>query len=332
MAQGNIQTRGTLGDLGKKGLGPKFEDVFDQNLIKYEGRENVRRIISFIPTDKSRVRTTGLTGYGFLTEFEEGSPIPQTENIKTFDTVYDIRDYGGRVIVTDDLLEDKEEGLQDKLDEFAGLARLADITPHKHAMQIFNSAFNTTAKVEGVSIHRYNDEALGSTSHARADGGTAQSNRSATDILLTELNLETQRLALVKQLTDNGMPIIDQGRITLVVPDDLEKNATIFTGSTLRPSTANNDLNFYRGIQMDVIASRWLNSDSGGSATAWFLVTQLMTKGGLTSPLRVYTRGAPRFKQTTDGNTWNESFSVKNRYAVGFSEWKGVQVSDGTND
>ncbi|MHA1305184.1 MAG: hypothetical protein ACTSPI_15910, partial [Candidatus Heimdallarchaeaceae archaeon] len=137
MAQGNIQTRGTLGDLGKKGLGPKFEDVFDQNLIKYEGRENVRRIISFIPTDKSRVRTTGLTGYGFLTEFEEGSPIPQTENIKTFDTVYDIRDYGGRVIVTDDLLEDKEEGLQDKLDEFAGLARLADITPHKHAMQIF---------------------------------------------------------------------------------------------------------------------------------------------------------------------------------------------------
>lgn len=322
----NIQTRASLADLGKRGLGPAFEDVFDQNLIKFEGRDNVRKIIDFIQTDKSVLRTTGLTGYGFLQEFEEGDALPQTSNIKTFETLYTIRDYGQSVVVTDDMIEDRER-IGSKLDEFAGLTRMTDITMHKHAMMQFNGAFVTTATIQGVSLHRYNSEALVTTSHARADGGTAQSNRSSTNITLTELNLETGRLALVKQLSDNGLPLIDMGRITLVVPDDLEKNATIYTGSALRASTANNDLNFYRGIQMDVLSSRWLNAGSGGSATQWFLVARFM---GGPSPLRVYHRGAPRMRDDVESGTWNKIFGIKARYAVGNSEWKGIWGSDGS--
>ena len=322
---GTVQTRSSLGDLGTRGLGPVFEDVFDQNLIKFEGRENVRRLVDFMDTDKRVLRTTGLTGYTFLEGFDEGDAIPQDSNLKTFETQFSIKDYGKNIVVTDDLLED-EERLGKKLDQFAGLARSADITKHKGAMMQFNGGFGTAATVQGFLINRYNDEQLFQTTHARADGGTAQSNRSATNIVLTELNLETQRLLLVKQLTDNGMPIGDMGRINVVVPDDLEKNATIFVGSSLRPSTANNDLNFYRGIQMDVISSRWLNSDSGGSATQWFLVTNFMGE----SPLRVYHRGASRFKQTLDGGTWNETFSIKHRYAIGNVDWKGTAGSDGT--
>ncbi len=320
-----IQSRSTLGDLGTRGLGPEFEDVFDQNIVKFTGRENVRRVVDFKTTDKAKLRTTGLTGYKFLQEFEEGSPIPQDSNIKTFETAFSIRDYGLSSVVTDNMKEDQER-LGQKLDEFANHSKAADITFHKGGMMMFNGGFGTTAKIQGFSLHRYNDEQLFTTSHARADGGSAQSNRSSTNIVLTELNLETQRLLLVKQLTDNGMPMNDVGRINLVVPDDLERNATIFVASSLRPSTANNDINFYRGIQMDVLSSRWLNSDSGGSATQWFLATSFMG----VNPLRVYDRGAPRFKQTFDGNTWNQTFSVKHRYAIGNIDWRGLVGSDGS--
>lgn len=123
------------------------------------------------------------------------------------------------------------------------------------------------------------------------------------------------------------MPILDMGRINLVVPDDLEKNAVIFTSSTLRPTTANNDINYYRGLQMDTISSRWLNAASGGSATAWFLVCTLPAIG---VPLCVYSMGGPAYLASPpESGTWNLTFAVKNRYAVGNTEWKGVQGTSG---
>lgn len=318
------QTRASLGDIGKRGLGPVFEDVFQQNLIAYDGMKVAQRLFAFINTDKSVLRTTGLTGYGLLEEFNEGDALPETSNIKTYETLYTIRDNGKAVTVTDDCLKDRER-LGSKLDEMANLSRSAEISVVKSAFQILNGGLVTTAKVNGTTLHRYNDEALFSTSHARADGGTAQSNASATSIALTELNLETGRLALVKQLTDIGLPILDIGKINLVVPDDLEKNAVIYTASSKRASTANNDLNFYEG-NINTISSRWLNATNGGSATAWFLVA---TIAGLPSILRVYRQGGPEFKNSVDGKTWNQTFGVKNRYAVGNSDWRGCWASAG---
>lgn len=321
----SIQTRGSLGDLGQRGLGPEFEFVFEQNLVQYDGRPEAERLFSFINTDLGTIRDTGLTGHALGEEFAEGTPIPKTTNIKTFETKYTIRDYGKGVTVTDDMIQDRQR-LGAALDEMANLAKSADMTQVKSAFQILNGGFVTTATINGTSLHRYNDEALFSATHARADGGTAQSNISAGGIVLSELNLETGRLALVKQLTDIGLPIIDTGMINLVVPDDLEKNAVIFTGSQLRATTANNDLNFYRG-RLNVISSRWLNSEHGGSATAWSLIAKL---DGMPSPLRVYRKGGVRFNESDrDSETWNKVFSYKDRYAVGNSDFRGTWGSAG---
>lgn len=322
----NVQTRSTLADLGREGLGPKFEQVFEQNLIKYDGRAMASKIFAFLNTDLTVLRTTGLTGYGYPTEFNEGSPFPEVVNTKTFETLYSIRDYGASVTVTDDYLQDRQK-LGSALSEMANLAKTIDLGEVRSAFMILNGGFGTAATVQGTSIHRYNSEALFSASHARADGGTAQSNISATSIPLTELNLETGRLALVKQLTDIGQPIMNMGSITLVTPDDLEKSAVIFTESEGRPNTANNDMNFYRG-RIDVLSCRWLNSDHGGSATAWFLIASL---SGMDSPLRVYRKGGPRFEEAQpEPRTWDRVFAAKNRYAVGNSEFKGTWASQGS--
>lgn len=326
----NLQTRATLGDLGKRGLGPDFEDVFEQNISRYQGRDVAEKIFSFLNTDKSILRTTGLTGYGLPEEFEEGDPFPTTVNVKTAETKYTIRDYGKAVEVTDDAAKDRVK-LGKKLDEMANLARGVDMQEVKAAFANLNGGFVTTAKINGVSLHRYNDEATFSATHARADGGPSQSNVSAGAIALTELNLETLRLQLVKQLTDNGLPLVDLGALMLVVPDDLIKNAVIFTQSQYRPTTANNDLNFYASSngKIDAIGARWLNATSGvtGSATAWFLLSRL---SGMDSPLRVYRQGGPEFQWSErDSKTWNRTAAVKHRYAVGNSEWKGMVASAG---
>lgn len=321
----NIQTRATMGDLGRTGLGPKFEDVFNQNNVKYEGAKIASQLFDFVNTDKSVIRTTGITGYSLPVEFEEGSTIPTTTNIKGFETTYSIRDYGRRVVVTDDALQDREK-IGDALDEMANLAKAQSVQEFKAAFQILVGGIGTAATSNGVTLHRYNSEALFATNHPRADGGTAQSNLSAGAIALSELNLETGRLALVKQLTDNGLPLVEIATINLVVPDDLEKNARIFTGSSLRASTSNNDLNYYQG-RINVVCSRWLNATNGGSATAWYLLARLP---GMGNPLRVYRKGGPTFGELPqDSNNGNHTFYVKNRMAVGYSHFLGTWASAG---
>lgn len=321
----STQTRSTLGDLGKRGLGPAFEYVFEQNQVQYDGKAIASQIFSFENTDKAVLRDTGLTGYALPQQFDEGDAYPTTHNLKTFETTYTIRNYGNSVEVTENCREDRER-IGAKLDEFANLSAKTSMHEVKGAFQILIGGSGTGATSNGFYIDRYNDEALFTASHTRADGGTAQSNSSATSIALTESNLETGRLALVKQLTDRGLPIIDLGMITLVVPDDLEKNAVIYTASEQRPSTANNDMNFYRG-RIGVLSSRWLNSGNGGSATAWYLTAQV---AGMKPLLKVYRQGGPQYyDRPEDPKTGNLTFAFKNKLAFGYSHWLGTWYSAG---
>jgi len=321
----SVQTTSTLGDLGKRGLGPKFEAVFEQNMVQYVGKDAASKCFSFLNMEDPVKRTTGLAGYELPEYFGEGQPYPSTSNIKTAETLYTARNYGRSVEVTENCVKDREK-LGAKLDEMANLAYKVDMFEVKAAFQILVGGSGTGQTSNGVYIDRYNSAALFQASHARADGGTAQSNQSAGAIALTETNLETGRLALVKQLTDRGLPLVDLGRIALCVPDDLEKNGIIYTKTTDRPSTANNDLNFYNGV-IDLLSSRWLNSENGGSSTAWYLMAKLP---GMDSLLRVYRYGAPMFaERPEDPKTGNMTFAYKQELAVGYSHWLGTWYSAG---
>jgi len=314
-----------MGDLGKRGLGPKFEAVFEENLITYKGKEAAAQVFSFMNMEDPVKRTTGLTGYDLPEYFGEGQPYPSTVNYKTFETLYTARNYGKSVELTENAAKDREK-VGAKLDEMANLAAKVDMHEAKAAFQILVGGASTAQTSNGIYIDRYHNEELFQTDHARADGGTAQSNVSAGAIALTETNLETGRLALVKQLTDRGLPVMDMGMITLCVPDDLEKNAVIYTGSEQRPSTTNNDLNYYRG-RIGVLSSRWLNSEQGGSATAWYLQAKLP---GMDSLLRVYRYGGPQyFERPEDPKTGNMTYAFKHELAVGYTHWVGNWYSAG---
>jgi len=88
-------------------------------------------------------------------------------------------------------------------------------------------------------------EEVFSTVHTRPDGGSNWSNASSTGITLTEANLETAIIALKQQVTGTGGKLaIGSGQVTLVVPETLEKEAVIITGSTKRSGTPNNEIRY----------------------------------------------------------------------------------------
>lgn len=170
---------------------------------------------------------------------------------------------------------------------------------------------------------------LASTSHTRPDGGTAISNASATSIPLTEGNLDIGRVAIKQQKAGNGAKIAGgAGNIQLVVPEELEKEAVIITGSTRRSGTANNDLNYYFG-RYDVFVHPFIGSDvtdlNGvtGTDTGW----HLMARGehGLTMSYEL----RPRYDMWDDKDADVMYTKVKWSAWVGWTTWLGTWHSKG---
>ena len=118
---------------------------------------------------------------------------------------------------------------------------------------------------------------LVSTAHTRPDGGSNQSNASSTGITLTEAKLETGMNAIRQQKSGTGKKLmIGPGNLVLMVPEALDKEAVIITGSQKRSNTTDNDLNWYLG-KIAVYVNPFIGSDvtdlegNTGSDTAWFL-------------------------------------------------------------
>jgi hypothetical protein len=195
----------------------------------------------------------------------------------------------------------------------------------RSAFSVLNYAFTAQASLPSDITYYSDGKPLCSTGHPRKDGGTAQSNASATGLPLSETNLEVAKQAIRRQLDDRGMPMaIGSGRLMLIVPDSLEKTAYILTNSTKRPSTANNDINIYDGT-VTVVSTKWINSQNGGSDTQWFLVDSLY------SPFIFYQRQGVKSRVYVDNKNKNTIYDVSARWQVGFKNWRGVWGSKGDN-
>src|SRR3990167_3145458 len=264
-----------------KGVAAKASEVFDE-----QGALAQIVIPSFFKVrsdDAAQYNVSGLSGPGVLQKRTEEGAYDYSRRYKTYDTNFIHSTYSRGLEVSMEQLQDREhDGIWDEVKQ---LRKAADFWKQWAVFQPFNGGFGTLSAINGVDLTRYGDGlALFSTVHTRADGGATQSNASSTGIPLTEGNLETALIALKEQLLDDGTPIRDLGKISIVVPHNLEKTATVIVGSTLKSGTGNNDMNVYTGGKYDVVATHLLSSVSGraggtsGSDTAWFLVAENLSK------------------------------------------------------
>lgn len=326
---GVIETRSYLGDF-IRGATARFAEVFNQSTKSYSlaiqdavATPGNKQTSLFMQKKTTRAveRTASKSGVGYLELTPEGQPFAQDSRIPGYTTSWVVQKYTKGVTVTMEAMEDND--YEEQLDEFADLVVAGKETMDKKAFGLFNYAFTAQASLP-ADYSKYGDgKPLCSTIHPRKDGGTAQSNASATGLTLNENNLETGRLALQNQLDDRGKPMnVGNGKLILLVPPALAKTASIITKSELRSGTANNDINIYDGL-MTVISSHYISATHGGSDTQWFLIDPRMAK------LIFMMRKPLSSMRYIDNATKDTTFDVHARWTIGWGHWFGVWGSKG---
>jgi hypothetical protein len=328
-----IENRSTLGDKFIKGISAKVFDIKNQADQAYSlafdsalGVENntFTKLFKTEKSNKARETIASKTGVGYATDTQEGSDFAMDSRVSGYETQFNFRKLTNGITIT---LENREDRIVDsKLDELRDLLVGFKQTINRDAFSIFNNAFTAQASLPNILTYYGDGVPACSTLHpikATTSSNTTQSNASDTSLALSEINLETGRTAIRRQTDDKDLPMnIGSGKLILVVPDSLEKAAQIYTKGTLRPSTANNDINIYDGI-MTVISSKWINSQNGGSDSAWFLVDSMK------SPLVYFNRKGittDTYKVDANKSTVVDAYT---RYQVGNTDFRGLWGSKG---
>jgi phage major head subunit gpT-like protein len=294
--------RGNFGDLLEPGFRKIFNDAFEEMPLVFP------KIFNVDSSSKQDEKDSGVTGFGLLQETAEGAQIDYEDPLQMYDVTYVHKKYTKGFKVSEELVEDDQYNVIKS--KPAQLGRAARRTTENSAANVLNRAFNS-------SYTGGDAQELCSTAHPRSDGGSSQSNASATGITLTEANLETGRLAIRQQLDDKGMRIQVKPNL-LIVPIDLEKDAAIITNSGLRSGTADNDLNIYKGM-FQIIGWEYITNNN----TMWFLIDKSQHK------LQWFWRIRPEFKQDNAFDTGMALFKTRTRFSNGWSDWRGVWGSLG---
>lgn len=238
-------------------------------------------IFSLLKPETSSVGQKSFTGKvseNRITRKDEGESADELGRYKTYVTSVDYSAYSAKIEITRENIMDRDFSSQ--LDEAMDLGRAANFSQDEAGIQLLNGGFSTRKEaILGYRYQYYNDGVpTFSTLHPSVvPGQSTQSNASATGITLTDANLETARLALKRQMTDAGGPMIMGGRETLVVPPALEKSAVVITESEMVSGSDFNDINVYKG-GVGVVSSILLDALHNGSNTAWYLMVPGATK------------------------------------------------------
>lgn len=292
--------RANFGDLLEPGLRKIFDD-------KYKEMPEIFSSIFHVNSSTVDVeRDSAVTGFSMLVQTPEGGPISYEDPVMMYDVSFVHLKYTKGFKVSEELVEDDRYNVIKK--KPAALAKACRRTAEFLAAQVFNNGFSSGTGGDGKFLF--------STLHPRADGGTAQSNASASGITLTEANLNTALLAMRAQLDDKGMKIAVKAD-TIVVPPALEKTAQILTNSKMRPGTADNDFNYYEGL-LKIISWDYLTS-----STAWFLIDSSEHE------LTWFWRIQPEFKQDNSFDTGMALYKTRMRLSNGWSDWRGLWGSRG---
>lgn len=270
-----IETRAKWGEL-IKGVGLQILEAMDQGSELYT--PGISSLLMTESSDVGQKHFTGKVSENRITRKDEGEDANELNRFKTYVTSIDYTAYAAKIEVTRENLMDRDFSSQ--LDEAMDIGKASNFSQDEAGLQLFNGGFDTRkTEIKGYRYQYYNDGVpTFSVQHPSVVPGTsAQSNAHSNGATLTEANLETARLALRKQMTDAGGPLVMGGSETLVLPLALEKTGKIITESERVPGNDFNDINIYRGY-VNMTTSVLLDAVHGGSDTAWFLIVPGATK------------------------------------------------------
>lgn len=250
------------------------------------------------------------TGFGLAPIKTEGGSVSYDTDAQGYISRLTNVVYGLGAKITQEAIEDNQYEAVGKK-KSAKLARSMRQTKENVYANILNRGFN-------ASYAGGDGKELLATDHPTLSGN--QSNELAVSADLSEASLE-DILTQIRQAKDSrGLRIQLKGQ-SLIVPPELEFEATRIISSVNQSGTANNDINAMRELGMlpkGVIVWDYLTD-----ADAWFVKTDA------SEGLIRQQRRALALTQDNDFDTDNACMKATERYAAGWADWRGIFGSAG---
>ena len=292
-------TRANFGDLLEPGFRTIFFEQFSTLPTVYD------KIFKVNSSSKQQEYDSSVSGFGQLVETTEGAPITYEDPIQGYDKSYVHKKYTKGFKITREMYEDDQYGVMAKMPK--ALASATNRTVETICGNIFDNAFTSGTGGDG----KY----LCATDHPLTNGGTALDNSHTYGF--NETYLETALLSMRATTDDKGQKILVRPD-TLLVPPALEKEANIMMKSTGRTSTNYNEINPYQG-RLNIMVWDYIDNTQ-----AWFILDSGLHQ------LNFFWRVKPEFAQDESFDTDAALYKTRCRFSVGFSDWRGVWGSTGT--
>ena len=251
-----------------------------------------------------------MNGFGLVPAKAQGAAIAYDTNAQRVTTRYTHTVYAMGFIVTREEMDDNLY-LKRGSARTAALARSFRITKEIVAANVYNRA-HTSGYTGGDGV------VLGSASHPTDYGN--QSNTLAVAADLSEASMEDICIQISNAVDSRGLKIGLQPK-SLLIPTALQFEAARILKSVGQNDTANNAINALRSMGLF----------SEGAKVNPFLTDSdaFYVRTDVPEGMKLFQRTEAEFAQDGDFDTYNVKYKGYERYAVGWSDWRGVYTNGG---
>lgn len=250
------------------------------------------------------------TGFGTAPTKQEGAAVEYDNAQEQWTARYTMETVALAFSITEEAMEDNLYDTFAKVRAKA-LARAMANTKQVKAANTFNNGFSASF-TGGDAV------ALFSGSHPTLAAGN-QSNTVAVDLSETAIENALINISLFKD--DRGILIGAKG-VSLHVPPQLQFVAERILKSPARVATADNDLNAVKSMGM--LPGGYSVNHRFTDTNAWFMKTDVP------NGTKMFVRVPLQTKMEPDFDTGNLRFKSRERYAFGWSDWRGWYGSSGS--
>jgi hypothetical protein len=296
-------------------FGVEYGSVDDEHLALY-AVEN---------SDRAFEEEVLFTGFGTAPTKAEGAAVQYDDAGEGYTARYTMETVALAFAITEESMEDNLYDTFAKL-RAKGLARAMANTKQVKAADVFNNGFST-------SYLGGDGAALFSASHPTVGAGNLSNTLGATD--LSESALETGLIAIARMVDDRGILIGLQAE-SIHVPPDLafvadqvlhtSLSTKLQTAAPYVNATGVTNLNNINAIKNQGLVPGGFSVNRRFTDTnAWFIKTDCPNGA------KMFVRAPLQTKMEPDFDTGNLRFKSRERYAFGWSDWRGYFGASGAS-
>jgi len=292
-----------------KELEPGLNALFGLEYARYD--DESREVYETESSERAFEEEVMLSGFGSAPVKSEGTAVSFDDAGEAYTARYTHETIALAFSITEEAIEDN---LYDRLASryTKALARSMANTKQVKGAATLNNAFDST-------FTGGDGKELCATDHPLVSGNTLR-NEPSTASDLNETSLENALIDIAAFVDERGLKVSVRG-LKLVVPPALQFVSDRLLESTLRPGTADNDINASRNMGMlpqGYVVNHYLTDTD-----AWFIKTDA-PRGFIH-----FERMPMSTKMEGDFDTGNVRFKARERYSYGYSDPRCVFGSPG---